>query len=1394
MDSSKKHHNPNPKATANPISKLFLWWTRKIFWKGYRRELEEADLYNPLLEDQSEILGDRLEATWKAEVLRAKAGGGTPSLLRAIFAAFWLRYLFFGMVLAVQCLVIRIAQPLLLGRLIQFFSEDAGGMTETEAFATAGGMVATVYFLICFQHHYTMGTALIGMRVRVACCSLLYRKVLKLSRASMDQTATGQIVNLMSNDVSRFDLAPNYLHWFWISVIQVPLVTYCLWRYVGTAALIGFAFIFFITIPVQGLLGRVTSALRKRIAVRTDERMRLMNEIVSGIAVIKMYAWEIPFAKMVSLARKNEIDQVTRMSYVRGYYLSSLVFVERSSLFVTLMAYTLLGNTISAYKVFAMAQFYNVLNQTMASFYSLAVANAAETYVTVQRLQTFLLLDETKPSALPAPAPNRTHVPPLVLSDKEKPPTTAVTPPATPANVAVPAGTVALAGVRARWGGANNDTLSDVSVAVQPGRLCAIIGPVGSGKSSLLHGLLGELPLRGGAAATGGRVAYASQEPWIFVGSVRQNILFGRPYCPERYKEVVRVCALRRDFELLPYGDRTLVGEKGISLSGGQRARINLARAVYQSADIYLLDDPLSAVDTHVGKQLFDDCICGYLAGKTRILVTHQLQYLQNAEHIVMLKDGRVEIQGNFRTLAASGLDFAALLGSDCDEKELAAELAVEAVSDPAATPFERALRASVRASTRRRSSTRRERRESTRSNLSARGAGDEEESAALQRGPVDNKEQRIHGGISWRAYWEYIRAGGSAPFLLLVAAAFLVAQVATSGSDYWVTYWTREENQRRLLRELAAQNLALGRNATVAAAPGRTGHAASAAAVASLPPAPLFSTNSSMYIYGGVVLCCLLLTIARSMLFYKMCMNASMRLHDRMFASILRGAMRFFDTNPSGRILNRFSKDVGAIDELLPRALLEALQILMVGSGILTMVLVVNYWLLLPMLVIGTLFYLISIVFLGTARNIKRLEGITRSPVFTHLSDSLSGLVTIRASGQQEVVRKEFDTHQDLHTSAWFHYIATATAFGFWLDILSAIFVTLVTFSFLVLGGETLGGANVGLAISQSLILCVMLQHGILQTTEVVSQMTSVERVLEYINVEQEPSLESEPDEKPSDAWPERGRIEFERVSLTYCEGELPVLRDLDFVIEPRHKVGVVGRTGAGKSSLLAALFRLAWGRDGRVLIDGVDTARIGLHDLRRRISIIPQEPVLFSATLRENLDPFGDFPDDSLWSALEEVELKGSVDSLEMRVAEGGANFSVGQRQLVCLARAILRNNRILVLDEATANVDPQTDALIQSTIRRKFSECTVLTIAHRLHTIMDSDRVLVMDAGTVSEFDHPWRLLQRQRGVFSHLVQETGPLAATLSRTAQLEYLKVHPEEAVLQEEEEGESTRL
>lgn len=1343
MDSSKKFTNPNPRATANPISVLVFWWIKNLFWKGSKKDLEVEDLYNTMPTDRSEMLGDELEKYWKMEICRAKETKRKPRLLKAIVKTFGRFYFFVGILQFITWGVIRVAQPIFLGKFILYFNKESK-MSKEEAYIYAGCLILTAVLAMFFVHHTFLACQKIGMRIRVACCSIIYRKILRLSKFSQGKTAAGQVVNLLSNDVTRFDFVTLWLHSVWFMPIQTAIITYFIWKAVGWSALIGVLGIFLQTVPVQSYLSKLTSRLRLKIATRTDERVRLMSEIISGIQVIKMYAWEKPFEKMVQLARRNEIKVVTSANYLRGLYLSTMVFSERSSLFITLLAYTLMGHHISADKVFAMAQFYNLLQLSMAIFYPRAVQLAAETKVSIKRLENFLLLEEIQSDII-------TRSKKISINNEQD----------QKLGITIFNGS-------AKWTPHSiSDTLNNINISVKPGKLCAVIGPVGSGKSSLLQAILGELPLSNGSLSVGGDLSYSSQEPWLFVGTVRQNILFGQPYNAERYKEVIRVCALKRDLELFPHGDKTVVGERGVSLSGGQRARINLARAVYRSTDVYLLDDPLSAVDTHVGKHLYDECINTFLANKTRILVTHQLQYLHDADLIVILNNGKIENQGTYKELMASQTDFAHLLEGGDEEIEKKDGL----------------------------------RKLSSQLSQQSQLEEDEEDDGAEAD---ENAELIAKGKLKASVYYKYFRAGGSICTLILLVLVLLIGQMASSGADYWVTYWTNQEELRKYYTDIALfnytnpvnssmENLQLNsesfENLTTTDFPDISNNVSDiitlepflSAENITISPSPtpsplinLLQTDTAIYIYTVLILGSIFITSIRSIFFFKICMIASKILHDTMFECILAATMRFFDTNPSGRVLNRFSKDMGAVDELLPQAMLECIQVLLVMSGILTMVTIVNYWLLIPMVIMGFLFYKVRAMYVATAQDIKRLEGITRSPVFSHLSASLNGLSTIRSSQAQELVSKEFDNHQDLHTSAWFLTLETGTAFGFWLDCISATFTAVVSLSFLILDDDTFGG-NVGLAISQSLILNGMLQHGMRLTAEVINQMTSVERILEYTKIEKESDLETHPNQKPPSDWPKQGKIQFDHTNLKYSLSDPAVLKDLNFSIQPAQKVGIVGRTGAGKSSLISALFRLAR-LEGSIKVDNVDTSTIGLPHLRSRISIIPQEPVLFSASLRDNLDPFHDFSDEVLWRALEDVELKDSVDGLDFFVNEGGTNFSAGQRQLICLARAIIRNNRILVLDEATANVDPQTDSFIQGTIRTKFKQCTVLTIAHRLNTIMDSDMVLVMEAGEMVEFGHPHVLLQNTEGNFYKMVQETGKaMAEQLHKVAEEAYKK-------------------
>ncbi|XP_076270121.1 ATP-binding cassette subfamily C member 4-like isoform X2 [Rhynchophorus ferrugineus] len=1298
MDGAFKLKHDNPKAKANFLSKLFFTWTIPIFYLGTKRKIQLTDMYKTLNENKSEGLGYDLESNWDKEVQRAK--GSKPSLLRALFKTFFWSYMIYGLLIFIQYVPLRSPQPVVLAQLIRGFSDP--NLSDTTAlYISASVLIAISIVTIFLNHHSMYGLSIIGMRVRVAISSLIYRKIMKLNKRSQGQTAGGQIINLLSNDVQRIDQIALFLHFLWIMPIQVVVVGYLMWSLIGVYCLVGIGTMIIVTIPLQTYLGKVTSQLRFKVAGRCDDRVKHMSEIVSGIQVIKMYAWEKPFEALIKYLREREISSLTKASYLRGFYSSCNVFIERLTLFTTVIAYVMVGNRITADIVFSMAQFFNILQLAMAIIYPMAVSQSAETWVAIKRLEKVLVLEEKEEPKIEKVVEN----------------------------------TIRLSDINAEWV-PNTPVLKNLNLMVPEGKLCAVIGPVGAGKSSLLQLLLSELQPTAGTVEIGGSISYACQEPWLFVASVRKNILFGKPYVSTLYSKVAEVCALQADFKQFPYGDKTMVGERGVSLSGGQRARINLARAIYRQADIYLLDDPLSAVDTHVGKHLFEKCIVNYLRGKTRVLVTHQLQYLKKADVILVINEGRIEAQGTYDELLNSSVDFTKLLAAadeTQEEKEKGGDEAEEAV--------------------RRRMST-----------LST--------SSTIEQTIKEDDAEEMGSCEGSTPFKDYFKAVGSICLLITVVMFFVMSMLACTATDYWVAYWTNQEDLRF---QNSTQNVSLNLLSDQDELLSRYEYNINPQNISKAiidpvvifddvtvngTPYRIFKTDMAIYIYTSLIIAAILLTTSRAMLFYKMAMEASKNIHRKMFHCLLEAPMRFFDVNPSGRVLNRFSKDMGAIDEILPRVLMDALSILLVMAGILINVSLSNYFMIIAIVILGAVFLKLRNWYIASAKDIKHLEGIAKSPMFSHISSTLNGLTTIRAAQAEKALIKEFDEHQNVHSSTWYMTVMCIVAFGLWLDIICVLFTAIIAYGFVIAieYGYVENGSLVGLALSQSLILTGMLQYGMRQTAEVVNQLTSVERVLQYTQLDNEGPFETPADRKPKGKWPKNGRIEFQRMSLKYVQDEPPVLNNLDFVIQSGEKIGIVGRTGAGKSSLISALFRLA-PIEGKIVIDGIDSKSLGLNDLRRKISIIPQEPILFSSTLRYNLDPFKEFDDKTLWSVLEEVKLKDVADSLDFQVSEGGSNFSLGQRQLVCLARALLRNNKILVLDEATANVDAQTDSLIQTTIRKKFRDCTVLTIAHRLNTIMDSDKVLVMAAGRMLEFDHPYKLLQQPEGHFTKMVLETG-----------------------------------
>ncbi|XP_031344031.1 multidrug resistance-associated protein 4-like isoform X2 [Photinus pyralis] len=1160
---------------------------------------------------------------------------------------------------------VRLSQPILLGELLGYYSSQ-----RSKSYLYAIGLILCTAFSCLTTTPTTLRYMEIGMKVRVACTSLIYRKAIRLSKTGLGKTTVGQMINLASNDVARFDVFCQFSTYLLTTPLQVIIGSYLMYKEVGISAICGVAVIIFY-IPIQLFSSKIVAKLRIKATQKTDERIRLMNEIISGIQLVKMYAWEKPFAKFVSTARRHEIKLIKAASCVRIAVLAMNPISPLLCLLVSVLACIALNESVTAKKIYVLISYFGILRKSACTIFPQAAFQTAEITVVFKRLNRFLSLEERMPVSLMNQNSNQT------VQTKD---------------------VIFIQNGLARWNESPTSfELKDVNIKIKPRATVAIIGPVGSGKSSTLQLLLQELPLAEGRLQIHGSLSYASQDPWVFNGTIRQNILFNHPYSKERYENVISKCSLKTDFAQFENADMTIVGERGITLSGGQRARISLARAIYRDADIYLLDDPLAAVDAEVGREIFKNCITDFLQKKTVILVTNHLQLLQDVDSIIILENGRVKAQDTFSKLQESGLEFAKLLQLHGKEEEKAL----------------------------------------TKSNVV--------KPLSVHKLITSTDENKSTGAISRHVYRKYICAGSHLLVVVFVLSLFVVLQSIISFSEVFMAHWviTAEKSSDRYENYPSNETTRDFWN---------------------------FSRSTYIYSYTGIIILVIIVAITRNLSFVILCVRSSTRLHYNMFNSILRGTMRFFNLNSSGRILNRFSKDMGTIDDTLPSITMHAIHMIFTLIGTIIVISSATPWFLVPIAVLIFLFLSLASLYLLTSRKAKRLEGITKSSVFGHINSSIQGLTTIRAFTAESKLIDEFDKHQDLHSAAWFLFISSSQAFGYYLDVVCLIFVCTIIFGSMYFV-SFIHGATVGLVITQALGFVNLFQWATRQNVEMENQMIAVERILEYNDIEHERASEG----VPPDTWPSSGKIEFVNVNLYYFPDEPPVLKNLSFTIEPLDKVGIVGRTGAGKSSLINALFQLA-DTSGLITIDGLDVKEMNLQDFRSKLSIIPQEPVLFLGTLRRNLDPLDKYTDDALWKSLEDVELKKVIEDLgfglNSLVSAEGSNLSVGQRQLICLARAILNYNKLLVIDEATANVDPCTDSLIQKTIRKQFSQCTVLTIAHRLNTIIDSDKIMVIHEGTVSEFGHPHILLQNPSGAFYQMVSQTG-MAKALFEQAEENY---------------------
>eukprot|EP00921_Rhytidocystis_pertsovi_P021853 GHVQ01034965.1.p1 GENE.GHVQ01034965.1~~GHVQ01034965.1.p1 ORF type:complete len:1721 (-),score=244.53 GHVQ01034965.1:456-5618(-) len=1361
----------NPEAKAGLLSKCYFIWMNSLIQLGRSRALTDSDLNNLRPDEKARFLSRRVENEWREEVRCSPPGG--RSIVKVFCRLYGMEIITAGCFKFCYDMMLFIG-PILLNRIIMFLQTAQDPMLREPMWV--GYMYVGIMFTAnCLQsiilQQYFHRMIRVGMRLRSSISTMIYAKALRVvpgmagkKRTASGQvdttqpgTSTGEIVNLMSVDSQRLETLMTYLHILWSAPLQIFIAVCLLYRIIGPSTFGGVA-VMTVSIPVTGLVAKRIKHIQDKIMKVKDERIRVCHEMLSGMKIIKLYSWERSFVDKVMGIREKELARLWQYQITIALSRLQWMAVPCMVSVASLGLYVLLGNQLDAGAAFTSLALFNLLRFPM-QLLPYMINNLSESRVSVNRIADFLETPELPPRPIIPIDNGQTNIDAntKVDSDGTERVRTRVgerhdeSGGVHSASVGISGTpTIRVEGVKLTWAD-SSALLDDVSFRCDPGTITAIIGLTGSGKSGLLDALIGELSPQRGLIEVRGSVAYCAQVAWIQNGSVQDNICFGSEFDPNWYDEVIECCALKQDLDMLPAGDMTEIGEKGINLSGGQKQRVALARAVYRRSDVYILDDCLSAVDALVASELCSKCLLGLLRSKTVVLVTHKLDFLPHCDQIVFLNDRRALYVGSYDQvkITVEYDAFSAQLekeeeggGEEHEEEPVMNEEAEEGIgavskglmvegtiAEGDKEDEDSKQRITVCEETKRSFTVRAKSGSGGGSGVldgkRSRAGSDIELKQKLQKefkqkqeGALIEEEYLQSGKVSWSVYFSYVVGAGGVVAALSVLFAVSASNMAQVGANGWLSYWSDRS---------------------------------------------YISNSNGLGVYAGILLLQVCLSFL-SLLCVAVCSQRAARyFHEGLLKGVLRAPMSFFDTTPLGRLLNRFSKDTYTVDELLPATFVMYLNTLF---GVLSTFLVVCFvtpWFMCVAVPLLIFYASVQNYYIPSSRQLQRIESANKSPVFAHFSETLCGKSTIRAFHMESIFMRVNEFRVDNNCRAYYFYVSSNRWLAMRLELVGT-FVMSAAALLCIVASDFLAPGMGGLAISYGINVTQTLNWLVRMASDLESNTVSLERLVEYSkNIAREaPSVI--PETKPDADWPRRGAVEFRKYSLKYRPDQPTVLKSLNLCVDAGEKIGIVGRTGAGKSSMLVGLLRLVEATEGEIYVDGVDIGKIGLDDLRSRFSIIPQDPVLFSGTIRFNLDPFDNYQDRELWRALEHAHLKSHIsglgeDPLMALVEEGGTNFSMGQRQLLCLARALLRKSHILLLDEATSVVDPQTDRLIQSTIRQEFSDCTILTIAHRLQTILDYDKVLVLDDGTVKEFDQPKMLYANKNSLFRSLALEAG-----------------------------------
>ena len=1225
---------------------ILMLWIDPLIRRGARAPLSEADVWKICRCDSAVYLHGAFSNHWQTELTTDK-----PSFGRAMWRT--LR----KPSLVVTCLYfaytgLMLLQPTIIKSLLQLLSSE---MDDTDTaigirsgYVLAGLLAGLSFVSVTLMDYGHSLTVRLGANAKSIVLDTIYMKTLALGSSS--SFSSGDIVTLSTVDSER--LFAGYFTGPWVVVAPVTLGVIFILISIDLGLLAGLlgGATMLVMLYIASRLAAVVGGLRREIASVQATRVQLTHEIIHGVRVVKMHGWSSLVHAKVEAIRATELRLIRRYQCLKVVNDAALSMAPVLSLTVCLAIYVSQGNSLNPPLAFTALAYINVARLPCTVF-SGAITSATEALASCDRIGAFLLADEVDTLAVPEPG---------IAGDNG------------------PLG-INLVDATFSWTTAEAHLHAiDLAIPSTPS-LTIIVGSVGSGKSSLMSAIAGEMHTMSGVRSVRGTMGYCSQDVWLEQSTIRNNVLFHDVLDSQRYHDVLAACQLIPDLANLPQGDATEIGERGITLSGGQKARVSLARALYRSftADLFLLDDPLSALDVHVANAVFHQGIRGLLGTKTVLLVVNSHYHLLPfADRVIVMENGRIVGNGSYAAIADTFPHLASTSTDDVDRvhSHASSSLAKSASTNDATTDL------------------------------------------------IDQEECAV-GAVTKQTYLAYFNASGWNPFLVMVTilTAFAAAQTSLVFMDWYMGHWAAT----------SAHN----------------------------------SATVSVAIYSLLALLSILLLCGRSIYVLFVSVLCSQRLHHTVLGHVLSAPVpTFFDVTPVGRILNRFSSDLDQIDTLVPQLVIFCLQFSIQTLAVIVVCALTSPYILLLYVPIAAAFVQIQAYFNQTAAALKRLDSVTRSPLLISISEAVAGLATIRVFGKTSIFLTENRSKID-HAQTFFLLHRTLYR---WLEMRLDWLCTLIVagVAFLCVATKaSIGITAAGLGLTYATQMSVCLSRLVIGYSLMDNLMTCVERMEHYKGIEAEGTLaESSVDKRtfPDDSltnWPPHGAIEFKSYWLRYRASLDFVLRNISISIAPGEKVGICGRTGAGKSSLAAALFRMVEAASGSIEIDGVDIAQLDLHTLRSRLTIIPQDPVLFTGSLRFNMDPTNESSDADLWTVLKRVHLDASFESgLDFQVAAQGSNLSVGQRQLLCIARALLRSSRVVVLDEATAKIDLESDKAIQQAIQEWFCDVTMLTIAHRLDTIMQSDRILVLDQGRVCEFDAPQTLLGDENGVFSSLVKQS------------------------------------